>query len=853
MNGSHRSIDVNATKNIDVHKDSGPLELVTTVLRSLPMQDTIAILIILMHIPSVSLTLIYGLFAFLTFAPPVSGGSGVNVSLAELWEAITNTPSLITVAGMDFIFFLFWAFLWPPLQDGILDMAKPIIALTLGGAGGSRGSSSSGFTACFGWVFLYHTLRSTRSYWAPMVRHMPEAWRPPAIFREPFDAEHLYEKKTYLDLVKSGFAIHILMQGIMRGIKDWYLRREKATAVSGASDPEAGKTTGAAGESLGDATSTAAESEATVSSASTSTTAKKKRKQSAHVRQQQPLWAALASTKIVFMKEYEFSNRSAASAESNATDIHNLGNAPFDREVGRIWIAHIGSDEVSFSTSRFPDIEDDDCDDDDGATTSSSGLNGHVQSGSKMEASAPFYVRVNNAFWQPTRIFAVDDGDDEVSQGTRWTGDIYGLRPASKYVCEFVDGRTNETIFTATVRTAQEALQEADSSTSVPNGQPSQRPDSPATTLRNSIVVAEGKLSDEKNRLRSARKDWKTRVNALKKETDLADNQLSSAGSQDEKLRAKIRQQEQTRSQHEAEAADIVQQLKNFDTAPELHDRKKKMERGFYGEKKVFDAAQKEFKEFKAKLDKEVNAKEVENTGFNTKRNKLATRIARIESELHNITDANNRGIDEAERRRQERASREEYQSGIETYYRERLNMVRANNAARAESIQAAHAQVQSFHEMLNSANGMPVDLGATGDAHFPPQTQQLGNWQMNPAAQPHFPSGILANSFPDLTAGPAGSSAAGSTPAWHSLPPTAPAFEPRGFRSRGRSSSMLSDVSGFTQSSGEADSPAVWPAGQQTWTGRNRANGGSADSGSTGDSTGSGSNSNSGDPASPT
>lgn len=849
MNGSHRSIDVNAAKNVDVHKDSGPLELVTTVLRSLPLQDTIAILIILMHIPSVSLTSIYALFAFITFVPPVAGGSAMNMNLWELWEAISSAPSLVTVALMDFAFFLFWAFLWPPLQDAILDMAKPIIALTLGGAGGGRSASSSGFTACFGWVFFYHILRLTRSHWAPVVNQIPEPWRLPAIFRDPFDADYLYDKKSWIDLIKSGLAIHILMQGIVRGIKDWYLRRERATITTGTTDPEAGKSASGSTEPSGEANLAPPENEST-SISNSNTTLKKKRKQSAHVRQQQPLWAALASTKIVFMKEYEFSSKSVASAGSDATDIHNLGNAPFDRLPGQIWIAHIGSDEVSFSTSHFQDLDDEEYEEDD--TPSMPGVNGHALRPSGISTNKPFYVRVNNAFWQPTRMVAMEEAGDDVKDGTRWTGDIYGLRPASKYVCEFVDSRSHETLFTTTVRTAQEALQETDSGSAMPNGQPHQRPDSPSTTLRNSIAVTEAKLIDEKSRLKAARKEWKTRLNALKKDNDATDNQLQSAGSQDEKLRGKIRQQENQKGFYEQEMERITEEIKNFDSAPELLERKKKMERAYLAEKKIFDAAQKDLKEHKARLDKDVSAKQVENTNLNTRRNKTATRIAKVESELHNITDANNRGINEAERKNQERAQREEHQSGIETYYRERLNMVRAANTQRADAVRTTQTQVHNFHELLSNANGMSMDMSGGDSAHAAFTSQQLGNWQMNPTAQPHFPSGMYGASSSDLMASGA--------PAWHgaSLPPTAPPFEPRGFRSRGRSSSMLSDLSGFTQSSGEEDSPAipVFPGSHTIW-GRSRADG-SADSGSTsqedgsGNGSGNGTSGSSGEPTSP-
>ncbi|KAH7309552.1 hypothetical protein B0I35DRAFT_378988 [Stachybotrys elegans] len=746
----HRQIDVNAMKNADVHRDSGPLELAATVLKSLPMQDTLAILIILMHVPSLSLSVIYTIFTLLTFVPPVTTSSGMNINLAEIFDGNSTMPSLVTVLCMDFFFMLIWLFLWQPMQDIILDFAKPVIAITLGGGTSARDGTSRGVTTCFTWVLLHHVFRATRQHWSHLVRHIPEDWKIPTFFRDSFESGYsVYDKRNANGWLRSALAIHILTQGMVRYIREWYLRREKVNASTGISDPEAGKpqTTAEAGETGYNVT----DSEAWTQPSQPST--KKRRKQSAQVRLQQPLWAALASTKIVVMKEYELSHAASESAGSNATDIHNLGNAPFDRQVGQIWISYIGSDEVCFGTSPFPDV--------DTELPKLSTLPAGV------DTAKPFYVRVNDAFWQPTRIFPVNDDSTE---GTRWTGDIYGLRPASKYVCEFVDTQTDEVIFSSSIRTAQKPQHEADGpSPAVPDDQQPLRPDSPATTLRTSIEAAELKLADEKNRLKTARKEWKTRINALRKDNETTDNQLASAGNHDEKYKQKIRQQETQKSQAERDTQGIADQLKNFDTAPELIDRKKKMERAYNAEKKVYDGAAKQFKEHKTRLENEVKAKEVEKSNLNTRRNKIATRIAK------------------------ERAVWQDHALGIETNYQERLNHVRAANAARTDHIRNAQAQLHGFHEYMNSANGLPFDPDAEA---FQPQQS---TWNPNPAAPPHFPVGVW-NEMP-VAPEPSASS-------W--LPPTAPAFEPRG-RMRGRSSSMLSNVSGFTQSS--ADDSLMWPS----------------------------------------
>lgn len=852
VDGGHRQIDVNAMKNVDVHRDSGPLEFAATVVRSLPVQDTLAILVILMHIPYLSLSFVYLIFASLTFVPPVANRAGLNFNFGDMLDGNSHTPSLGTVMCMDFFFFLIWVFLWPPIQDFMLDFAKPVIAVTLGGGTNAKDGTSRGVTACFTWVLLHKLIRASKVYWPRVARHVPDAWRMPAVFNDSFyPTSAAYDKRDTHGWVQSILAIHILTQGIVRYIREWYLKRERFNSTAGLGDPEAGKNAGVVGTSAMNGTSTADSSHdsafaaldteaglSTVSNPATMT--KKRRKQSAQVRLQQPLWAALASTKIVAIKEFELSSWGGGSSGSDKRDIHNSGNAPsFNRQPKQIWISYIGSDEVCFNTSHFPDPDDD--------SQVPSKANGHGARPAGVDTSKPFYVRINNAFWQPTRIFPVQESDEECTEGPKWTGDIYGLRPASKYVCEFVDTRTDKVLFTTSIRTVKEPLREHDPmSPGLPNGQQPLRPDSPATTLRTSIAAAEAKLADEKNRLKTWRKEWKTRTNALKKENELADNQLLSAGNSDEKYKQKIRQQETQKAQAERDTERLSEQLNNFDTAPELTDRKKKAERAYSAEKKVFDAAQKQFKEHKSRLETEVKDKEVEKSNLNTRRNKIATRIAKVENELANITDANNRGLDEAERRRQERARWLEQVAAIENNYSERLGHVIATNNGRREHLRSLQAQLQAFQGYLNPSNGMPLDVNPAmiPEAGHPPY-QQSSPWNPNHTALPRYPTGLWAASSSDMLPPISAPSGPPSISAWQP-PLTAVPFEPRGAKARGRSSSMLSDVSGFTEASDEGSRSPPARVHQRPQPAFGRRIGASGSSGSSGSGS-------VGDPPSPT
>ncbi|KAG5977289.1 hypothetical protein E4U55_006903 [Claviceps digitariae] len=862
VDAEHRQIDVNAMKNIDVHRDSGPLEFAATVIKSLPMQDTLAILIILMHVPYMSLSLIYACFALITFVPPVTTKTGMNINLAEILDGSSHTPSLVTILCMDFFFFLIWVFLWQPIQDGILEFAKPVIAITLGGGTNAKDGTSRGVTTCFTWILLHQTIRATKSHWAHFTRHFPASWPLPALLSDSLESRPIaYDKRSTHGWIQSTLAMHILTQGIVRFVREWYLKREKANAGSGVVDPESGKSSslGTSGgttnafmssshslDACHDGSSNAADTEASTSHALSTTTAtsnKKRRKQSAQVRLEQPLWAAFASSKIVAVKEFELSQWGRNPNSSNATDRHNLGSASFDSQPRQIWISYIGSDEVCFNTSDFPDAPETDLSP---ASAKGSGGPTDAMRPAGVDASKPFYVRINNAFWQPTRIVAVQSTDEDETQGTRWTGDIYGLRPASPYVCEFVDIQSGEVIHATAIRTATETLRENDPlppAVSGP-GQPQLRPDSPATIIRNSIAAEEARLAEERSRLKTWRKESKTKLNAIRREIELVDNQLLSAGNSDERHRQKIRQHEIQKIQAERDTESLGEQLDRLNGSPELADRKVELEKMYADEKKLFDAAQKQFEEYTANLDREVKAKELEKVNLNSRRNKIGFRIDKVDKELRNLSDANRRGLGEADRRDQERASWLENNGAIKSNYLDRISQACNANASRTQQIQNLQAQLSTLNNntfMAAAAMSNPMEGPAGGaevdSGHLAFRQHPSSVWNPSPAVLPPYPASMWAGSSGDVlsSSGVPTTQPGNSSTTWQP-PPTAPPFEPRGTKVRGRSSSMLSNVSGFTEPSDE-DSSHKSHVGGICRPGMNysRRNGTSGSGGSTG------------------
>jgi hypothetical protein len=778
----HRRIDVNDAKNTNVHRDPGPLDLAITVLRSCPLADTIAILIILMQLSPAVLATIYMLFTVLTFVPPVTTSSGLSIT--EIFDGSQGTPSLWTLIWMDGIMLLIWLFLWAPMQQFILDLAQVVISFTLGGGGTSRQGTTPNIVLCVGivgashWIQKWNGLSRLSSFFGPNRFFF---------FSDTDSNIRMFDKKGPYGWVRSVLAIHILTQGLVRYIREWYLRRERRDLQSQSLlDPESGKSVSLPAEGCSDVALMAADSDAHLQTSAAHLSGKKKRKQSAQVRIKQPLWAALASTKIVMVKEYELSHAASESAGSNATDIHNLGNAPFNTQGEQIWICYVGCDEVCFSTSHFPDVGEDDAPQED----SKPGI----------DVSKPFYVRVNNAIWQPTRIIPIENPEEENYQGTRWTGDIYGLTPLSNYECEFVSTRTGEVIFSTSVRTVPAKSKDPEATPkSASNPRSHARHDSPATTLRASIAAAEVKLADEKARLKAVRKDNNRKVNAARKEIEKLTSAVQSAGGDDEKLRQKIAQNRIQEKRAEESTCELEAQLRELEAVPEdlLHDHRAKHSE-WTSEKAKFDQARASFKSFKASIDKQIKALDEEKASLQAKRNKIAARIAKVDDEHARITDANARGLNEAERRRQERANLAAELARAEQNLRDRIQNLRAGNAAKQAQIHAMAAHLQEYlasfqdetaYDMAPQAANPYAAAAAAG-----PWAAATPATQFN-AAQPAWPPvSMPAHSTPLMA--PTTLSAF-STPLQMSTPPPP-------HRTRGRSSSMLSNISGFTQSTDE-------------------------------------------------
>ena len=406
------------------------------------MYDTIAILIFLLQLPPMVLTLVQFLFASLTFMPPSGAAAGSLSANFDIFQGPAGTPSLGTMMAMDTFCLLFWGlFMWTWAQNFAIDLAHVQVAITLGGGGSGKNGGVNAL--CVGIVLLLHIVRS-KGIQDFVVGHLVSAKliSPdllsqysnllPAEFRRT-------ESSVSPSWLRSLLAVHILAQaGTAMARRAMAKNRAPAPPRNG----KRGDTEASAG-SQGQADS-ALESAASLSSSLVGpdgqfvkdgrdrlTSAKKRRRQANQVRSRQPFWAALASTKVTVMREYEHSRASSKTTRGLTMTEEDLQGISL--EDGLVWITDVDSSSIKFAAGDLS--EDSSCE--------ANRLEGDME---------PFYVCVNGAHWATASIIRVSDSSKGPSM-VQWRGDISGLAPNCAYTCSFVRSDTDEEICVMSVKT----------------------------------------------------------------------------------------------------------------------------------------------------------------------------------------------------------------------------------------------------------------------------------------------------------------------------------------------------------------------------------------------------------------
>ncbi|KAF2660633.1 ubiquitination network signaling protein [Lophiostoma macrostomum CBS 122681] len=783
-----RRVDIVASKMTPAYRGN-LLTVATTILSSCPLRDVLAILILLLQLPPTVLTIVQFLFATLTFVPPQAGTplSALSAfpSFTDIFQGSGGTPSLFTIVFADALILLIWLVLWVPVQNFLLDLAQAVIAIALGGAAAGKNGTTNSIFICFfiilsNHLFRFRPLRQhiVHFLWTGLARGgLDFLTSPPStpMYSESFSTPHGWPRSL--------LGIHILAQGVVRIIRRSLSRREAAQSLPTGkkSDPEAGvhlprstsvhdSNADVPGSTSGDGRppgpSPAAHSHKEKTSSS-----RKKRKQATHVRSQQPFWAALASTKVTVLKEMESSRAANDAGEANAKDANHIGNAVWRSEDDRVWISVVGHSDISFRVSMYSGA------DFNGAREE---LNRHAGSG--IDRSKPFYIRVNGADWSSTRIRQSTSLGYQGEEGTGfWVGEIFGLTALSNYYCEFVRAADDEVFYSTSLITSTGPVAEQASVASPPAHQ-TLRPSSPTTTLKNSIAAADQKLQDHRNRLKRNRKDHKTAITAIKKEVDTLSSRLANAGGSDERQRQRVLQFNQNIRQADDAAADLALQVDALGEIPQDEVEEAAVQKRAWKEERDHrNAMSAELESVKCEYEREVSAVESDIATTLQKRERLQQRQTRLNEQHERLITANNEGFSAKQRREQERLAQLQERLTVENQYRSNINSFERRTNEFNVSTSQTMGTVQHFETLLLQQSQQPPSVPSTPDGHLPGTASSMS---------PHA-NAFTSFTFPSLTA------QVNSTPG--SLR-----------NGRGRSSSMLSNVSGFTDGFDEHASPSV-------------------------------------------
>ncbi|KAJ5138412.1 uncharacterized protein N7515_003260 [Penicillium bovifimosum] len=686
LNGHSKSAEMARTEeNSDVHQNGGigghgsrngiskrsgssasinPLQLASTILKSCPMYDTIAILIFLLQLPPMVLTLVQFLFASLTFMPPGGAAAGSLSSNFDIFQGPAGTPSLGTMIAMDGFCILLWGlFMWTWAQNFAIDLAHVQVAITLGGGGSGKNGGVNAL--CVGIVLLLHLVRS-KGIQDFVLGHLVSAklLSPdllsqyshllPAEFRRS-------EAQSSPSWLRSLLAVHILAQAATAMARRAMAKNRSPTPLRAG---KRGDTEASAGSQA--QADSAMESAASVSSCFVGpdgqlkdgkdrfTSAKKRRRQANQVRSRQPFWAALASTKVTVMREYEHSRAISKTARNLTMTEEDLQGVSLDD--GLVWITDVDSSSIKFAAGEFSDDP---------------AVSGSFEARRLEGDMEPFYVCVNGALWATASICRVSDAKGP--SVVQWRGEIAGLAPNCAYTCAFVRSDTDEEICVMSVKTpATTDTEQVVSAISTPP-QPTYRPSSPTTTLKNSISNAESKLNEKRNRLKKTKNDHKAVISKIRKELDNFNSRLQSGNDEHRQKQRSLQLERNIRQTEEATAA-LDDQLESMEKVPEEEMEEWSAQKAaFEREVESFNSTKEEVAAARTAAAQQVAALEGELNQAIQKRERLQGRRTRVNEQYERIISANAQGLNERERRAAEQFAREQDQSKMEASFHEQF------------------------------------------------------------------------------------------------------------------------------------------------------------------------------------
>ncbi|KAM0716097.1 hypothetical protein Q7P37_008611 [Cladosporium fusiforme] len=777
------------------------LAIVSTILTYYPLRDAISILILLLSLPPTLVLVIQTLFASLTFVPPTAGISLSTLpNVKDMFNASSlGYPALATILLVDLIFYLCWLPVWKPMQTMFLDLSQTVIAVSLSGAASSNGGPTYSILTCSTVVCVVHVLRykaihlTALDYLRSVLHRMDLGFDvnvPSAassfLFSSPSQHGWLYTA------VRTMLGIHIVSQGvttcIRRSLANANERSSNTPSIS-KSDPEA--TAGAdsaprsysaddlkhpAQNSNGDARPpgpSPAHRESKVRESS-----KKKRKQANQVRSQQPLWAAIASTKVTFVKEME--QRDAADDAKEAASMDNDTNDTYTHSAtnstDRFWTREVHDTDIQFGVELTSQS----------ATETVKGASDVSLISPGIDKSKPFFIRVNGAAWGSTTITPSAAKND--STGRWWQGEIFGLAPLSSYHCEVVGIASQRVLCSANLITLPAPTAEQAASFPAQPQQQALRPSSPVTTLRQSIQQAESKLNEARNKSKKSKKDQRAAHADVKREINMLKSKLDGSGGVDDKQARRLQQITQHKNQAEEATIEVKKEMESLGEIPadELAASERKR-RAWQSATEARNNANRELEAAKADAERTVKDLKSEIAAIAAKREKLTSRHLQRKEELGEARNKQQADQTAKFRHDAERAQKRAEQDHAEAQMRYHTS------AMQAEADNFQHRALETYQQAvaLQSWPAGAAPPGFMGISSPPTPENQLPN--TNGALGTNNGNGY--SSFAPMQ--------------------FANGFQPGVPAPRGRSSSMLSQYSGFTDN---GEDYLFEPRQQNTW-----------------------------------
>ena len=666
------------------------LGLPSNIVKASQTFDVIAMLLLLLQLPPACLTFIQALFASTSLIPSNGFSIWSVSSLFDASQAPVGTPSLGTTIVLDILCLAAWFCLWEWARYFTFDLAQVQIAVSLGV--GERSKSIVVNGVCIFITMLVHVVKG------PSSHRLLHGFPLPASKLLRDSSMHLVRIRTVEECdspthappwYRSLFAIHIVTQACVAIIRR-HITSTQASYVSQPAKLSRRATTETPSFSQAHGGGSAADIPTIVSSNGPIERASpvqlphsydnkdrmlgsKKRKRPANqARTNQPFWAALAWAKINALHELG----SDALSNTSATSPVDASSAPHLRQC-QVRITAVTSSNITFEAVRQPEIYD----------SPGSGL---------VTPLERLCLRINGASWTSTSIHPPMSGQ----RPGLWYGEIYGLAPNCIYSCVFALADCG-IVASFTVNTPAAPTQDHSLSSSKSYVDLFPLPLSPITTIRQSIISTNARLSKARSHSTKVRRAHRATLAKLEKEIESFQGRLLSS-SDDTKQKQKLLQAERTIKQHEDISKSITTAL---DALRGLPDDTATI---YAGKKDTYDnhcirlAATNESLAFAKSISSvEVARLDEAFKAIGRQHERLLARQLRLNEQHERITQANTQGLDEIERRAEEASAKQRDYSRLEVQYSQQLSILQRELTGLSTRTQAANDECHNVEASL--------------------------------------------------------------------------------------------------------------------------------------------------------